>query len=693
MNVRPLLVALLIGSTTLVMAQTDPVSQANLAFRSQEYCTAAQKCQKAYTKITRKSKGALRTKGDMAYKAGECYRLTESPKQASEWYEKALILGYQNTNPEVYLYNGDMYMIMGEDEKAKNNYQEFLKLVPSDARGEAGMASVKKKLESKATRYEVFNQSKINGSGWEMAPMFGDRKQVEMTFSQTKGGTGGTDPRSCEPYFDLWVAGLDKKGNWTEPVRIENTEINTEDNEGTTAFAKRGKQMFFTRCPNEKKQNLGCDIWVTDLKGKEWGSPTKLVLKANDSISVGHPCVTDDGKFLIFASDMPGGMGGKDLWFTTYDRKSDSWTTPENMGPGINTSGDELFPTFSIDDDLIYASNGLAGYGGLDIFKAKKVSDTSWENPVNYGEPINSRWNDYALVEYDKRNGYFTSERSGNISEFKADIWKYTLPPFIYDLTVVVGEVGDMTKKKRIAGVPVTVTTPDGKSFKGTTDKDGKVFWDKQANGNRFINENDSYTISLGTINGYQENTKTAKITTVGLEQNQNFLVEMQMVPIRTFTLPEVRYPLDQWTLLVDSTINSKDSLEYVYNLLIEYPGMVLELNSHTDSRGSDKYNLVLSDNRAKACYKYLVEEKGIDPRRIVPIGRGETIPQTIEKDGKEVKLTEAYINQFKKNDPKEFERLHQLNRRTDARVITMEFDPNTAPPANPEYLNFRKPK
>lgn len=694
MNTKTLLIALFLGSATFVMSQKDPVSQANLAFRSQEYCEAAAKCQKAYAKITRKSKGAKRTKADMAFKAGECYRLTESPKEATEWYERALILGYQNTNPEVYLNNGHMYLVMGEDEKAKSNFQEFLRLVPGDGRGEAGIASIKEKLDRKPTRYQVTNQSKINGAGWEMAPMFGDRKQVQMTFSQTKSGNakGGKDPRTCEPYFDLWVAELDKKGNWTEPVPVKGEGINTEDNEGTVAFAKRGKIMFFTRCPNEKKQNLGCDIWMSEIKGKEWGNPKKIILKSNDSISVGHPCVTDDAKILIFASDMPGGFGGKDLWITTYDRRSDSWATPENLGPGINTAGDELFPTFAEDGDLIYASNGLPGYGGLDIFRAKKVADEKWENPTNYGEPINSRYNDYALVEYNKRTGYFTSERSGNVTEYKADIWKYELPPFIYDLTVVVGEVGDMTKQKRIAGVPVTVKMEGGATFKGTTNKDGKVFWDKKADGTRFINEEESYTISLGEVKGYQENTKTATITTVGLEQDQNFLVEMQLVPIRTFTLPEVRYPLDEWTLLVDSTINSKDSLEYVYNLLIEYPGMVLQLNSHTDSRGSDKYNQVLSENRAKACYKYLVEEKGIDPRRIVPVGKGEYEPQTIVVNGKEVKLTEAYINKFKA-DKAEFERLHQLNRRTDAKVLTMEFDPNTAPPAKAEFLIFRKPK
>ncbi|MBN9294221.1 MAG: OmpA family protein [Flavobacteriia bacterium] len=691
MNIKTLATIVAFGSATVVLAQRNHIEDARKAFRNQEFCEAAQKCETAYGKIVRKSAGALKSKAEMAFKAAECYRNTESPKLASEWYEKAVILKYQNVNPEVYLYNGDMYLIMGDDAKAKKNYQEFLNMVPGDPRAENGLASIKERMEAKPTRYKVSNESKINTAGWEMAPNFGDKKNVQMTFSQTKSNLGGTDSRTCEPYFDLWVAELDKKGNWTQPKLIEGDGINTEDNEGTVSFSNKGKKMFFTRCPNEKKQNLGCDIWVSELSGKTWGKPEKLILKTHDSLSVGHPCVSEDGKILVFASDIPGGFGGRDLWYTTYDKRSDSWSAPVNLGPGINTAGDELFPSFSLDDDLIYASNGLPGFGGLDIFKAKKVGDTQWENPKNYGTPINTKWNDYALVEHTKRTGYFTSERNGNVSEFKGDIWKYELPPFIYDLTVVVGEVGDKTKTKRIAGVPVTVKTDDGQTFTGTTNAQGKVFWDKKADGSRFINEEMSYTIALGTVKGYKENTKTTGVTTVGLEQDQNFYIEMQLVPERTFVLPEVRYPLDQWTLLVDSTINSKDSLEYVYNLLMEYPGMVLELNSHTDSRGSNNYNRMLSDNRAKACYKYLVEEKGIDPRRIVPVGRGEDIPQTIVVDGKNVVLTEAYINQFKK-DKKEFERLHQLNRRTDARVLSMEFDPQTAPPANPNYLIFVKP-
>lgn len=692
MNIKAIATIVAIGATSVVFSQRNHIEIARKTFRSQQFCEAAPKAATAYGKIVRKSPGALKNKGEMAFKAAESYRLIESPVQATEWYEKAIVLKYDRVNPEVYLYNGDMYVVIGDDEKARKNYNEFLNLVPGDQRGENGLASLKQKATPKMTRHIVTNEAKINSSGWEMAPVFGDRKQIQMTFSQTKSEIKGTDPRTCEPYFDLWVTELDKKGNWMQPTPIDGEGINTEDNEGTVSFGKRGKQMFFTRCPNEKKHNLGCDIWVSDKKGKSWGAPKKIILKTADSLSVGHPCVNEEGNFMIFASDIPGGFGGKDLWYTTYDRRSDSWSAPVNLGPGINTEGDELFPTFSLDGDLIYASNGLPGYGGLDIFKAKQVGENKWENPTNMGMPINSKYNDYALFEYDKRNGYFTSERKGSVSEYKADIWKYELPPFIFDLTVVVGEVGDKTKTKRIAGVPVTVTTSGGLKFSGTTNAQGRVFWDKKADGSRFINEEESYTIALGTIKGYKENPKTSSITTIGVEQDQNFFVEMELVPERTFVLPEVRYPLDKWDLLVDETINSRDSLEYVYDLLMEYPGMILELNSHTDARGTANHNRVLADNRAKACYKYLVEEKGIDPRRIVPIGRGEDMPRTIDIDGKPVVLTEKYINQFKTKDKVEFERLHQLNRRTDARVISMDFDPDTAPPANPNYTKYTIP-
>lgn len=710
MNVKTLIILSFIGLSGSLLAQSKYIKNANAMYTNENYCEAAEKCALAYTKISRKGNAALKAKGDLAFKTGECYRNTENVKEANEWYEKAILLKYQQTEPLVLLYNGDMLRVMGEFKKAAENYSAYKALVPDDSRADIGLKSCEmhEDFKENRTRHVVTNIEKLNLDGFEMAPMFVDKKETKVAFSSSRSTSTGSDddPRTCEKYMDIYVSALDKKGNWTEPALLDAEGVNSEDNEGTICIDARGKTMFFTRCPNLKKKNLGCDIWMSEAKGQGWDVPVKLSLKSNDTVSVGHPCVSDDAKYLIFASDMQGAgaMGGRDLWYTTYDKRNEVWSTPVNMGPEINTPGDELFPSFAMNGDLIYASNGLPGMGGLDLFRATKVGEEyKWENPTNFGSPINSDYNDYALVEASERKGYFTSERKGSKGEnYKPDLYQYELPPNVFDLKVNVAELTDKTKK--IEGVRVVITgSTAGDKWEGVTAKDGSVFWDKKANGDRYINEESSYTINISK-EGYHEDKNGAKFTTVGLKYDQNFIVDMLLLPKKPIRLPEVRYPLSQWTLLVDSTINSKDSLLYVYNLLTEYPGMVLELSSHTDARGTDNSNQVLSENRAKACYKYLVEEKGIDPRRIVPVGKGEREPKTIWKSGETYKteepkdlagwekivLTEAYINQFKKTDKRKFDMLHQYNRRTEGKILSMDFDPKTAPVASPEFLIFK---
>jgi outer membrane protein OmpA-like peptidoglycan-associated protein/tetratricopeptide (TPR) repeat protein len=711
MNVKTLILLTFIGLSGSLLAQSKFIKEANSKFYNENYCEGAEKCAQAYTKIARKGNSALKVKGDMAFKTAECYRLTENFKEANEWYEKAILLKYQQIEPLVLLHNAECWRTMGDFKKAKENYSAYKALVPDDSRADIGLKSCEmhEDFKENKTRHLVTNIEKLNLDGFEMAPMFVDKKETVVAFSSSRSTSTGTDedPRTCEKYMDIYVSALDKKGNWTEPKLIEAEGVNTEDNEGTICIDSRGKTMFFTRCPNVKKQNLGCDIWWAEAKGKGWDVPVKLNLKTADSVSVGHPCVSEDGKYLIFASDMDGNgsMGGRDLWYTTYNKKNEEWTAPVNMGPEINTAGDELFPSFGLNGELIYASNGLPGMGGLDIFKAVKVGEEyKWENPTNLGSPINSDYNDYALVEATERKGYFTSERKGSKGEnYKPDLYQYELPPNIFDLKV---NVSDLTnKEKKLEGVKVTVTgSTAGDKWEGVTAQDGSVFWDKKPNGDRYVNENSSYSIVLAKKDGYYEDKNGSKFTTVDLSYDQNFIIDMALIPEKPIRLPEVRYPLSQWSLLVDSTINSKDSLQFVYDLLTEYPGMVLELSSHTDARGTDNSNQVLSENRAKACYKYLVEERGVDPRRIVPVGKGEREPKTVYKKGEmyqvgepldmtgyeKVVLTEAYINQFKKTDKRKFEMLHQLNRRTEGKIITMDFDPATSPAANPDYKVFK---
>lgn len=707
MKIKIALTFFLISMTTTMIAQSKYVVKANLSYASENYSESSDLCALAYSKLTRKGKGALKTKADMAFKTAESFRLTERFREANEWYDRCILLEYQKIVPEVYLYNGEMLLMMAEYAKSQKNFEEYLKLVPGEQRALAGVESCKRNKDfiAEKTRHIVENQAALNKKQFDMAPMFGDRKESKMYYGSARDGGIGTDkdPRTGEAYMDLWVSELDKKSNWTEPYLVKGDGINTEDNEGTVCFDSRYKTMFFTRCPNVKKQNLGCDIWMSEAKGKdEWKEPVKLPLKNHDSISVGHPC-TEDGKYLIFASDMPGGFGGRDLWYTTYDKKGDTWTAPVNMGPEINTKGNELFPTFAINGDLIYATDGMPGLGGLDIFRAARVgTENKWENPKNIGAPINGINNDYALVELTDRKGYFTSERKSANGEYIPDIYSYDLPPNIFDLKVIVSELGN--KDKKIPEVRVVVTDNKNGTWEGYTVKDGSIFWDKKPTGERYINEDFSYKINISK-EGYHEDKNGASFTTEGLGYGQNFIIDMALLPKKPIRLPEVRYPLDKWDLLVDSTINSPDSLLFVFNLLEEYPGMVLELSSHTDSRGSNERNQKLSENRARACYKYLVEQKGVDPRRIVPVGKGEIESRTVYmKDGvyfvdepvdmegvETIKLTEAYINKYRTTNKPLFEMLHQFNRRTEGRVITMDFDPATAPAADPQLLQFVK--
>lgn len=718
MNVKTLILSGLLIVSSMSFGQVKQIKDANTQFRSGNYCEAASKCELAYSKIKRKSKSGLSQKGDMAFKTAECYRNVDNFKRANEWYEKAILLKFQQKEPLVLLYNAEMLRQMGELKKAQDNYTAYKALVPGDPRADVGIASCKmyQDFKENRTRHTVSNVKALNMEGTDMAPMFVDKKDSKIAFGSSSERPGiigkAKDPLTCQKYMDIFVSEMDKKGNWLEPKPIVGDSINTEDSEGTLCIDARGKTMFFTRCPSIKKHNLGCDIYVSELGGKGWERPKKLSLKPSDTLSVGHPCVSEDGKFLIFASDMPGGQGGHDLWYTTYDKKSDSWTTPVNMGPEINTAGNELFPSYAKNGDLIYASDGLPGMGGLDMFRAEKVKDKNqWEKPTNYGSPINSEFNDYAMVEVDDRKGYFTSERKGNVGEqFVPDLWMYELPPNIFSLKVNVFDMTDKTRQTKIDGVKVVVTGSNpNEKWEGLTAKDGSVFWDKKPNGDRYIQENSEYKINISK-EGYYENKTGASISTKGLMYNQDFVLDMGLFPIKKpIRLPEVRYPVAQWVLLVDSTINSKDSLLFVYDLLVENPGLVLELSSHTDPRGNDVYNQVLSENRAKACYKFLVEEKGVDPRRIVPVGKGEREPRTVYLYGgryveseprdaegnvlpgvQTIVLTEAYMNKFKKTNKVLFEQLQQFNRRTEGKVLSLEFDANNAPAANPDYLIFK---
>jgi peptidoglycan-associated lipoprotein len=669
-----------------VAQEPKEIKKANKAFQDENYCEAVKLTMHAFDKVNPKSRKANERKGDMAFKTGECYRMMDDYKNALDWYQKALVVNYQSINPVVLFYYAEMIRYMGDFNLALENYNAYKAFVANDSRADAGIVACKEnaKLMANKSNHLITNLSVLNKEGFEMSPVFADKKKTSIVFSSNRPSpvSGGADPRTCETHMDFWLTQIDKKGNFGEPILLPGEKINTEFNEGTVCFDSKFKKMFFTRCPYEKNKNLGCEIWMSELKGKDWGEPIKLPLKNADSVSIGHPCVSADGNFLIFVAELPGGFGGKDLWYTTYSKKADIWAPPVNLGPEINTAGNEMFPTFNAYEDLYFSSDGRPGLGGLDIFKATKSATpgkNTWEKAENIGYPRNSESNDFGLIEINDTEGYFTSERKSGLGKnIKTDLYKYQLPPNKYDIKIIVSKLGQIEKK--LGNVKVVIIGSDSSKVEGFTDKKGVIFFENKANGERVIKENTDYTILTYRV-GAEKNKSETQFTTRGLRYDQNFIIDVPLlIPEEKIRIPEVRYAFGKWELLQDSTISSKDSLNFVYDVLMKYPKMILELSSHTDCRGNDEFNLKLSNNRARECVQYLVQEKGIDIRRLIPVGKGEKEPvKWIDERGKTVILTEKYIAQFRVKDPVKFEKLHSLNRRTEGFVRGMDFDPDLA--------------
>jgi len=702
-------------TTAIAQQKSEPkfVSEAKKSFRSGRYFEASSKTEKAYVRMGEKS--SIKDRGEMAFLVAECYRLTEKFTKAAEWYSKSIDLKYFQYNPMIYFYKGEMQRMSKDFKGALKSYESYKPLASKSMLNQLEQVILACKdfedFDQNETRYDIQRQDKINSKQFDMAPYSSAAsKNVVVYFSSSREESFGAnrDPITGEKFMDIYMVKYDEKG---DPTAVKNVDtkgiINTTENEGSVCFDSKKKFIYFTRCPNAKKVNLGCDIWMATMNGKpddleiEFEEPIKLSLKTSDSVSVGHPCIIND-EYLVFASDMAEcngvkSYGGRDLWYVQYNKKEKKWdSTPKNMGPAINTFGNELFPTYNAKSGILYfASDGHKGIGGLDIFKViRSGSDFVWGNRKNLNYPFNSEANDYCLTTVDyieskgdsvykmkEKYGFFTSERKS--VEFTPDIWKFDIQPLEYSMRVAVYEYGD--KSKKVDGAKVEVIVNDGEKWDGLTDKVGRTEnWQVKKDKKRYIVSGKEYTIKASKAR-YITPAIMSKVSTVNEDEGPNFYLEIPLIPIELRT-PEIRYPLDKWSFVDDNSIKSTDSLKFLVDLLKQNPTICIELYSHTDVRDTEIHNMALSQNRANAVYEHLVDKNGIAPDRIKPIGMGEKSPAVITINGKSQTLDEAYINQFKSNN-KEFERLHQINRRTTVKVITQ---PGTENPV--EYPAYKIP-
>ena len=646
--------------------------KADNAFNLEQYVKAAELYKKAY-KSYQKKKNSRSIKAEIIFKQAECYRMSGNNKRAASYYKRAIKAKYPDVI--IYLHYADILRIQKDYSAAKTQYEKYMKLNPTDVSGELGLKSCDFAIKWKdvPTRYKVELMPLVNSRNSDYSPAFGNGEYTEMYFtSSRKGGlTDDVDERTGETFSDVYFTKINKKGVWSVPVAVSEP-INTKGNDGSVALNKRGTVMYMTRCVVDKKKKSECAIYVSKRKGKLWGEPQLVQIKIDPNTTIGHPALSKDESALIFTSDMPGGYGGKDLWLSQKEKRN-TWSSPINLGPMVNTPGDEMFP-FVDDNGVIYfSSNGHIGMGGLDIYKTSQDENGAYKLPINLKSPLNSSADDFSMIVEDSgERGYVTSNRDGG--KGGDDIYQFELPKLVF---WVKGVVTDSETGGIITNSKVQLVGNDGSNNEILTDNTGTYQFS--------IQPLTSYELIVNA-DGYLK--KSDNLTTVGVESNEVFIMDFSIDPIAkeiilwsnkgeeldpTAVAPRVEYDFAKWDLRPESI----DNLNILVKKLKDNPQVVIELISHTDYIGSDLANNRLSQKRADACVAYLISQ-GIDAGQLVAVGKGESEPYVIEKNNGRFKvgdiLSERYINKIRFNKNKEA--ANQYNRRTSFKVLREDYVP-----------------
>ncbi len=649
------------------MAQGKQADEADEAFKKGFYYNAIEMYKKAYTTEKKASEKAA-----LIFKVAEAYRALGDAQNAEVWYEKANKAQYPD--PITYYYIGEALKEQGKYAEAIAAYNKYKEKNPGDMRADASLAScqVAQSWKDAPTRYKVDPEVLLNSPQYDFSAAFSDKRNSDVVFASSRPASTGTetDGIAGESFTDLYASSRDKLGKWSEPVRLDPT-INTAGAEGSATFNERRSMMYFTRCPHEKKKAFGCDIWVSKKVGNNYSEPVMLNLKPeqgkNDTImvTIGHPALSKDDKTLLFSSNMKGGQGGKDLWKVSLDKNGMPTGPLTNLGKEINTPKDEMFPFLRNNGDLYFSSNRVAGMGGMDIYHAQKTADDAWGHVENMKYPLNSSGDDFSIIfDGDEERGFFTSNRAGGKGE--DDIWRFYVPDMVFALQ---GVVKDKVTGEPLPDAKVEVVGTDGSNFSALADANGGFNFAENGK-DRYIKENTSYTVRASKDQYLVVNDQ---ITTVGLTESTTFVKEYLLQPVapdKAIALPEVLFDLNSAALRPEG----KDSLQTLYQTLVDNPTIVIELAAHTDSRGTDKSNMTLSQNRAQSCVNYLIS-RGIDPARMVAKGYGES----------RLRISDAEIAKMATNEEKEA--AHQKNRRVEFTVKSFDYVPkadgSTAPENN----------
>jgi peptidoglycan-associated lipoprotein len=633
--------------------QSAKIKKAYEEFNAGHYSSAADMLRSAYRTANGKEEQA-----EVLFKMGECYRLINDPARAESWYVKAVAKGYQD--PVIHLHLGEVKKMTQKYADAKEEFKKYKEKAPGDRRADDGIKSCDIALSwiESGNGYLVENMKFFNSRQNDFSPAYAADDYATVYFTSSRDAATGKNVNAVtgEKFSDIFMSKVDRKNVWSQPVPIEG-DINTEFDEGMCSFTPDFTAMYFTRCRNSTNNAWGCQILSAQLVNGKW-TREKVVEIAGDSVVIAHPAIAPDELTLYFVSDMPGGQGGKDVWKVTRGSSTDNWGKPENLGATINTSNDEMFPYVHPDGTLYFSSNGHVGLGGLDIFKARDENG-QW-TVENMGYPVNSPADDFGITfQSETERGFFSSSRTTRGDD---DIYAFSLPPLAFTL---VGVVKDEKTEQPLPGSNVKIISSDGITNEMPAGNDGS-FKVTLKSGTDYV----FIASKPGYLNGKERE------TTKGLDRSKDFRINILLTSIaRPIEIPNIFYDFAKWDLRPESMV----SLDKLVETLNDNPTITIELGSHTDSRGTDADNQVLSQKRAQSVVDYLIE-KGIARDRLTAKGYGEGTPKVVDEQmaaqypflRNGVTLTETYINSLPTRDDQEI--AHQFNRRTEFRVLRTDY-------------------
>lgn len=637
--------------------RTPKLSEADAQFQRGEYYDASVTYKKVYNKLRKKEERPQR--GEVAFKMGRCYRLLNMSARASAAFQNALRYEYPDSTTHFML--AQALHADGKYAAALRSYDKYLEFCPDDslAINCAEGCRTAQEIRARGSRYVVKQAKLFNSRRADFCPMYlgADCDQIYYT-STTEKATGDKKSEiTGMKNADVFFSKKNEKGEWERPEPVEG-ELNTEFDEGIVAFSPDAQTMYLTKARRELNAPTSVEIYTSTRSDAKWSAPVKFEITADTLSTFGHPAVSPDGEYLYFVSDMPGGYGGKDIWRISLKERQGSLV---NLGPDINTEGNDDFPYVRSDGSLYFSSDGHPGMGGLDIFRATAVGDPAdlrWK-VENMGFPINSAGDDFGITFGKGEDGFFSSNRGDargydHIYSFEYDPVRFTIEGLVMD-----------KDEEPVKNAIIRIVGNDGSNQKEVARDDGSFSFALQ----RGV----KYVMLAGAKGYLNQKQEFASDSTM---EDANYWVEFILPSISKPSVVEnIFYDYDK----ADLRPESKTALNELIAVLHDNPNVTIEMASHTDRWGSDAYNINLSERRAKSVVDYLVEN-GISRDRLQPHGYGKSRPKTVTKriarlypQFKEGDiLTEEFIKTLSEEDQQAAD---QINRRTEFSVLSLTYN------------------